>query len=227
MQAGRSQEAGLPDKGYLRHPLQKCVFMQILKSVQSTAALLLLTLAALPAVWMPGPLAAQQDPESALWDALKDGRHLLLMRHALAPGVGDPPGFALGACDSQRNLSDTGRQQSRDIGKRLRANGIHSARVYSSQWCRCLDTAELLGLGEVRELEPLNSFFRDPGRRDERTDALKAWIRQQDLTTPLVLVTHQVNISALAGSFAGSGEMIVMRRDADGGLSMAGSIRQR
>ncbi|MCK6409580.1 MAG: histidine phosphatase family protein, partial [Thauera sp.] len=79
--------------------------------------------------------------EEALWKALREGGHVALMRHAVAPGVGDPPGFRLDDCATQRNLSAAGRRQAQAIGERFRANGIATAAVFSSQWCRCLDTA--------------------------------------------------------------------------------------
>ena len=89
--------------------------------------------------------------EAALWKALRDGGHVALMRHAIAPGVGDPAGFRLDDCTTQRKLSAQGRAQARAIGERFRANGITTAAVFSSQWCRCLDTARELALCEFAE----------------------------------------------------------------------------
>ena len=91
------------------------------------------------------------------------------MRHATAPGTGDPAEFQLDDCATQRNLSAVGREQARATGARLRAAGITSAEVYSSQWCRCLETARLLGLGEVLELPALNSFFGERARAAEQS----------------------------------------------------------
>lgn len=146
-----------------------------------------------------------------LWAALRSGEAIALLRHATAPGTGDPPGFKLGDCSTQRNLSEEGRVQSRAIGDLFRANGISSAAVYSSQWCRCLDTARLLGIGEVVPLELLNSFFGDSSAAEERTAALLAWLREQRFGGPAVLVTHQVNITGLIGEVPDRGEMIVAR----------------
>ncbi|RWM78136.1 MAG: histidine phosphatase family protein [Mesorhizobium sp.] len=146
-----------------------------------------------------------------LWSALRSGEAIALLRHAAAPGSGDPPGFRLGDCSTQRNLSEEGRAQSRAIGDLFRANGISSAAVYSSQWCRCLDTARLLGIGEVVPLELLNSFFGDSSAGEERTAALLAWLRGQRFGGPAVLVTHQVNITGLTGEVPDSGEMIIAR----------------
>ena len=97
--------------------------------------------------------------EDNLWTALKSGNHFVVIRHALAPGYGDPDIFKVKECKTQRNLNDLGRDQSKDIGDLFRANGINKASIFSSQWCRCLDTARLLGLGQVFETPALNSFF--------------------------------------------------------------------
>lgn len=161
---------------------------------------------------------------AGLWQAVKAGQHVVLMRHALAPGTGDPDNFSLKDCRTQRNLSDQGRAQAERIGARFRAAGIDSARIYSSQWCRCLETAELLRLGPVEELKSLNSFFRNPERRETSTQALRNWLAEQPLDQPLILVTHQVNITALTGVFPRSGETIVLRRSEDGTLTVAGRM---
>jgi len=177
-------------------------------------------LATLITVAMAAPAAA----DDALWKALRSGEHVALLRHALAPGTADPTEFALRDCATQRNLSDQGRGQAARIGDRFRANGIAVARVASSQWCRCLETARLLDLGPVEELPPLNSFFRRGERRNAQTQALQAWLGDQVLERPIVLVTHQVNITALTGIFPASGELVVLRRDSDGTLAVIGRL---
>src|SRR5688500_16468822 len=98
-------------------------------------------------VAQPAPAPAADEAE--LFEALRTGRAAALLRHALAPGIGDPAEFRLDDCATQRNLSAAGRDQARAIGERLRAQGITQAEVYSSQWCRCLETARLLDLGAV------------------------------------------------------------------------------
>ena len=150
---------------------------------------------------------------------------MALLRHAIAPGTGDPSDFTLRDCSTQRNLSDQGREQAVRIGKRFRGHGIMTAGVYSSQWCRCLDTAELLDLGPVEELPALNSFFQDFGRRDAQTRALNDWLGGRQRGRPLVLVTHQVNITALTGVYPASGELVVIHRRTDGTISVAGTIQ--
>lgn len=175
---------------------------------------------------LPLPAAAQaQADEAALWAALREGGHVALIRHALAPGTGDPPEFRVDDCRTQRNLSPAGLAQARAIGERFRANGIDAAAVFSSQWCRCLDTARALALGEVTPFPGLNSFFAGQGDEAQHTRAARALIAEQAGTgKPLVLVTHQVNITALSGVYPSSGEIIVMRVDGDA-LSLAGRIR--
>lgn len=153
--------------------------------------------------------------DAALWEGLKNGRHVALMRHAQAPGVGDPENFRLGDCDTQRNLSDQGRRQAERAGDLFRSNGVPSAVIYSSQWCRCLDTAIGLGLGPVMPQPALNSFFENRGVEQNQTEQLRHLIRQRPAGSALVLVTHQVNITALTGVYPASGEIIFLRPDGD------------
>ena len=160
-----------------------------------------------------------------LWDAIKSGNHLVLMRHALAPGYGDPANFDVKDCRTQRNLNEVGRQQSIDIGELFRSNGIDKAIVLASQWWRCLATAYLLNLGNVSELPFLNSFFENFYREQFQTDETIQWIRNAPLKLPTILVSHQVNIAALTGYSAASGEMVFVRRATDGRFKVIGSIQ--
>lgn len=164
-----------------------------------------------------GGSSASQSPEK-IWQALKAGKAFALIRHSHAPGTSDPPGFVLRDCSTQRNLSEDGRIQSRKIGDFFRARGIHHAAVYSSQWCRCLETASLLGLGPVAELEALNSFFQKPAAESEHTAKIRAFLSAHGQRTalPLLLVTHQVTITALTGVYPSSGEIIVVRKEKNG-----------
>lgn len=151
-------------------------------------------------------------------DRLKAG-DVLLLRHAIAPGFGDPAEFRVDDCSTQRNLSEEGRQQARSIGAWLRAHGIDRARIHSSQWCRCLETAELLDVGEVAPLPALNSFFQRPADREPNLAALRAFLAgQQASAEPLVLVTHQVTITALTDIIPGSGEGVVATLGENGEL---------
>jgi len=161
---------------------------------------------------------------AGVWQSLQQNGHVALLRHAIAPGTGDPPEFTLRDCTTQRNLSATGRRQAAAIGERFRENGIPVAQIFSSQWCRCLETARLLELGPVLELPLLNSFFRHFERRERQTTELKAWLAAQDLTRPTVLVTHQVNITALTGVYPASGELVVIEVGERGEIRVVGTL---
>ena len=180
--------------------------------------------ACLVTMLLAGQVMAGQDDEAAAWQALAQGGHVALMRHALAPGIGDPAGFALDDCSTQRNLSTAGRAQAQAIGERFREKGIPVAAVRSSRWCRCLETAELLGLGEVIPTPALDSFFRDRSTAEHQTAETRALIEAWNGEGTLVLVTHQVNITALVGAGVGSGDIAVVR-PGETGLTRVGWIR--
>lgn len=162
--------------------------------------------------------------DEGLWRALRDGQAAVLMRHALAPGAGDPARFSLEDCATQRNLSNQGRQQARKIGDAFRANGISAATVRSSRWCRCLETARLLDLGPVQPFPPLDSFFAARERGPAQTAELREFLGRPHSGPPRVLVTHQVNITALTGVFPNSGEMIVIQPAVDGEVRVLGRL---
>lgn len=173
----------------------------------------------------PGAAAAGAEDAGRVWAALRDGRGVALMRHATAPGTGDPANFRLGDCATQRNLGAEGRQQARAIGRAFREHSIDAAGVYSSRWCRARETAELLGLGPVRPLPALDSFFRDPDRGEERTEAVRAFIVEgAGGERPRVLVTHQVNVTALTGVYPRSGQVVVVEPTTAGDLRVVGSL---
>jgi phosphohistidine phosphatase SixA len=164
---------------------------------------------------LPGPLLADG------WAALRAPDTIAIMRHALAPGTSDPAEFRLGDCTTQRNLDARGREQARQIGTALRENGILFDQVLSSEWCRTRETAALLDIGEVTPFPPLNSFFDDRSTRDSQTSALRAHLAQTE--GKLMIVTHQVNISALTGQSTRSGEILILRKT-DEGVRVMGSI---
>jgi len=150
---------------------------------------------------------------------LKDGQHILMMRHADAPGFGDPPGYQLDQCSSQRNLGDLGKKQSVAIGKWLSSQGINGAMVFSSPWCRCIDTAKLINQGPVNIEKSLGSFFDDMSLEKSQTRQLSVFIKntlKQYPNKPLILVTHHVNIQAYTGKIVNVGDMVLVKVNADG-----------
>jgi len=157
------------------------------------------------------------------WSLLQRPGAIAMMRHALAPGGGDPSGFAVDDCTTQRNLDGRGREQARRIGQALRERDIAFDAVLSSRWCRCLDTAREMAMGDVEEFALLDSFFGNRADGPARTTAL----RNHLATRPddrLLLVTHQVNITALTDIFPSSGEIVVIDVSEDGTVSVLGTI---
>ena len=158
-------------------------------------------------------------------ERIKAGGHILMIRHALAPGSGDPANFRIGDCSTQRNLDDEGRAQARAIGKWLRTTGLTSARVYSSQWCRCLETAELLEMGPVKELPALNSFYELTQNREPNLKALRKFIAEQPSDGKLIiLVTHLVTISAITNQGVSSGEGVLLELTKDSPYEVVGRL---
>lgn len=155
------------------------------------------------------PYVARAD-DSGAWQALRDGDAVLMMRHALAPGTGDPAYFEIDDCSTQRNLNDTGREQARAWKPLLAKNGITEARVFSSQWCRCLETAREMDIGEVTEWPSLNSFFGNRGDGPLQTRETIALVNELEAGTPVILVSHQVNTTALTGVYPSSNEGVII-----------------
>jgi len=168
--------------------------------------------------------ATDDSTSDALLKLLADDNHFALLRHALAPGTGDPVQFEVDDCTTQRNLNPAGRTQAKNIGQTLNKIGISQARIYSSQWCRCLETARLLQLGQVAELPQLNSFFQNRQDQEKQTQELRLWLQNQKLEEPLILVTHQVNITALTGVYPASGELVIVKKSTDQQLQVIGSV---
>lgn len=189
--------------------------------VKSFARTSLVSLGCLLVISQVKPLLAN---EQSISDMLEMEGAVVMIRHAIAPGTGDPESFKLGDCTTQRNLSAAGRAQAVRIGDLFRANGINEARVYSSQWCRCLDTARLMALGPVEELAAINSFFRDFDRQDSQTRQLAEWLGRQNPDKLLLLVTHQVNITAFTGVFPSSGDLVFIKVHSEGEVEVIGTI---
>ena len=159
------------------------------------------------------------------WDELRKGGYVLLMRHAATePGTGDPPQFKPGDCKTQRNLSAAGREQATKTGQRLREAGVPVTAVLSSSWCRCLDTANL-AFGSATPEPALDSFFGNRSAQGEQqTAAARARILSFSGPGNLVMVTHQVNITALTGEFPAEGEIFIVRATAQASIRLAGRI---
>lgn len=166
-------------------------------------------LAAVAACLVQGHASAQ-DSAQAVVALLKAGGCVLMLRHAQTEaGIGDPPGFTLGNCSTQRNLNDEGRAQSRRIGAWFRSQGLQPRAVQSSAWCRCVDTATLAF--SAPQLQPaLNSTFGTPDKQPAQTRALKALLAGVPAGQFEVWVTHQVNMTDLCGAYPGVGEGFVV-----------------
>lgn len=150
---------------------------------------------------------ASASPGAATNPSTDKAALVLHIRHALAPGGGDPSHFDVNDCATQRNLNEVGRDQSRDIGRQLRALGIEPTHIWSSQWCRSFETAELLGLGEVTALPSLNSFFQNRAAGPEQMAELRAFLRNLDPAGgPYVMVSHQVVVGSLTNTWVASGD---------------------
>jgi phosphohistidine phosphatase SixA len=172
---------------------------------------------------MLGP-AAVLEARADAWGFAREPDAVLMMRHANAPGTGDPPGFALGDCATQRNLDARGRAQARAVGAALVARGARPDRVLTSEWCRARDTAALLGFGTPEPLPALNSFFGDRPNEPAQMAELRRFLAEEGLGERLLLVTHQVNITALTGLVPRAGEIVVLSRDSYGRLAVTGRI---
>ena len=155
------------------------------------------------------PLTAAQ-AEEADWNLLKEEGAIVLFRHAIAPGTGDPANFVLGDCTTQRNLDERGRAQARAIGEAFESRGIAVGKVLSSQWCRTRETADLAFPGRTETNPAFNSFFEDRSSEPETTAAARAILKDWKGPGVLVVVTHQVNIQALTGISPASGEGIII-----------------
>lgn len=168
----------------------------------------------------PATRAATSD--DAAWAALQRGA-IVLLRHATAPGIGDPANFRLGDCATQRNLDDTGRAEAARIGATFRAHRVTVGAVESSQWCRTRETAELAFPGRQTDEPIFNSFFDDASNTAPQTAAARALLQRWRGPGALVVVTHQVSITALTGIVPASGEGVVVGY-VDGKIAVLGRI---
>ena len=147
----------------------------------------------------------------SLKDALETRGTVIFFRHALAPGYGDPTNFQADDCATQRNLDQRGREQSKQIGDAFKSLDFATDTVHSSPWCRCLETARLMDIGEVESFEGLGSFFEGHVDRQVTLKLLSdklSTISNRD-ESPAIMITHQVVISAITKLVTSSGEGIL------------------
>jgi phosphohistidine phosphatase SixA len=172
------------------------------------------------------PRASADD--GSLWRALRQGGCVLLIRHAATgPGLGDPAGYRLDDCATQRNLSEAGRDDARRLGERLRAERVPIARAYTSPWCRCRDTAQL-AFGKAEDWDPLSSFFDMPEREADLTATVRKRILSYSIRKPggnVAMVTHNVNIAALTKLSVETSEVVVVKPDGCCALRVAGRLK--
>lgn len=177
-----------------------------------------------------GPALAA-DPErpdayAGLWQTLRAGGHIIFIRHALTePGIGDPPHFRLGDCRTQRNLSEEGRADARRIGAAFRHYQVPVSGVWSSRWCRCLETAQL-AFAEATPAVMLDSTFRDTtAEKQAKAQAVFAFVNDAGTGSGnVVFVTHAQNIQELTGVAPSSGEAVVTKWDGASGFRVVGRL---
>ena len=165
--------------------------------------------------------------DNPAWSALRDGARVILMRHAATSGgAGDPDGFRLEDCATQRNLTEQGRAAAKSAGEQIRAQKIPIEKILSSQWCRCRDTATLMALGPIETAETFNNAYALSGRRDVLTKGAREVIAAWRGPGVLIVVTHGANILPLTGFQPAEGEMVVVDPDPapDGKLRVMGRI---
>ena len=150
------------------------------------------------------------DLNKKLMNQLEDGGKLIFIRHAYAPGNGDPNNFNLNDCSTQRNLNKNGKKQAKDIGEFFRKNKIKIDKVLTSEWCRCKDTAEI-AFKDFSTISFLNSFYssRYIKNKDKQIEELNDYIKRFRSNKNLIFVTHYVLISEVLNYSPSSGEIVV------------------
>jgi broad specificity phosphatase PhoE len=172
-----------------------------------------------------GPVAGA-DGES-VWTLLERGGQVILIRHAITtPGVGDPPGFRLDDCATQRNLTDDGRRDARRLGEAFRARRIPVERVLSSPWCRCLETARL-AFGAAEPWPPLSNLYGRPEARAEQVRQMQSLLGERRPGGNVVLVSHGSTISAATGINPAPAEMVVVTPRGGERFTVAGRLTAR
>ena len=172
---------------------------------------------------LAAPLPALAD--DALWDVLRGGGRVILMRHAITtPGVGDPAGFTLEDCATQRNLTSEGRAHARRVGAAFLARGITLARVLSSPWCRCLETARL-AFGTPGEVSTaLSNLFGRPEAHDAQVRELRPLLGARRTGGNVMMVTHGSTIQAVTGINPATAEMVIVTPQGGERFAVAGRL---
>ena len=165
--------------------------------------------------------SVKADFNKKLFNQLRDGEKLIFIRHAYAPGSGDPDNFNLNDCSTQRNLSKEGQRQAKYIGEFFRNNKVKIDKVLSSEWCRCKETAKI-AFKNFSTNNFLNSFYSSKfaKNKDKQVKALKKYIKKFKSDKNLVLVTHYVLISEILNYGPSSGEIVVSNKN----LNIIGSL---
>jgi phosphohistidine phosphatase SixA len=180
----------------------------------------MLLLLALVVLIAPAPAQA----DDALWELLRGGGQVVLMRHAVTtPGVGDPPGFRLDDCATQRNLTDEGRADARRVGAAFRTRAVPVGRVLSSPWCRCVETARL-AFGGSELWTPLSNLFDNRAREPEQMRALREVAGRRPTGGNLLLITHGSVVLPLAGIQPAPAELVILTPDNAGRFRVAGRL---
>jgi phosphohistidine phosphatase SixA len=187
----------------------------------------LLTAALLTTSFTQPAQANEPAKRLAIWDQLQGSNpkgYVLLMRHALAPGVGDPPNLKVGDCSTQRNLNEEGRTQAREMGQWLQRREIKILRVESSRWCRANETAKLLNIGTVRPNKNLDSLFQETNLNShpQTANIKKRIINHRNTRGLLIFVGHFVNFQAVAQTSLDSGEGVLVRATSTGEIKILG-----
>ena len=154
------------------------------------------------------------DSNQNIINELKKGGNLIFIRHAYAPGGGDPKNFNINDCKTQRNLSNSGRNQAKKIGAYFKENNIPISKVFSSEWCRCKETASI-AFNNFETKSFLNSFFSSQfaQNKDPQIKNFKNFIKNLNEDSNLIFVTHYIVISELFNYYPDSGEIIISDRN--------------
>jgi phosphohistidine phosphatase SixA len=161
--------------------------------------------------------------DDALWALLKSGGQIVVIRHATAPGIYDPPGMRLDDCATQRNLDEQGRDESRRLGAAFRARAIPVDKVLSSRWCRCTETARL-AFGRFELWEPIDGARPGTDLETRRTAEVRRFVGTPFSGGNVILVSHNFNIRALTGISTQSGEMVVITPRGNDTFTIAGRL---